>query len=37
MTDYDLGGFHVNLRSKKYQSIRTIDLISIMPDGKILR
>ena len=37
MTDYSLGGFHVNLRPKKYESVRAIDLISITPDGKIIR
>ena len=37
MTDYDLGGFRVNLRSKKYESVRAIDLVSITPDGKIIR
>jgi ABC-type branched-subunit amino acid transport system substrate-binding protein len=37
MTDYDLGGFHVNLRSKKYEMVRTIDLVTITPDGRIVR
>jgi len=37
MSDYDLGGFRVNLRPKKYESVRTIDLVSITPDGKIIR
>lgn len=37
MTDYSLGGFRVNLRPKKYESVRAIDLVSIMPDGKIIR
>jgi len=37
MTDTSLGGFHVNLRPKKYESVRAIDLISITPDGKIIR
>lgn len=37
MTDYSLGGFHINLRPKKYESVRAIDLISITPDGKIIR
>ena len=37
MTDYNLGGFRVNLRPKKYDSVRTIDLVSILPDGKIIR
>lgn len=37
MTDYDVGGFRVNLRPKKYESVRAIDLVSITPDGKIIR
>ncbi|WP_255368736.1 ABC transporter substrate-binding protein [Polaromonas sp. OV174] len=37
MSDYDMGGFRVNLRPKKYESVRAIDLVSITPDGKIVR
>ena len=37
MTDYDMDGFRVNLRPKKYESVRAIDLVSITPDGKIVR
>ena len=37
MTDYDVGGFRVNLRPKKYASVRAIDLISITSGGKIVR
>ena len=37
MTDYDVGGFRVNLRPKKYESVRAIDLISITAGGKIVR
>ena len=37
MTDYDIGGFRVNLWPKKYESVRAIDLVSITPDGKIVR
>ena len=37
MTDYDVGGFRVNLRPKKYESVRAIDLVSIAPDGRIVR
>lgn len=37
MKDYDLGGFRINLRAKKYESIRVIELVSIMADGKIVR
>lgn len=37
MTDYDMSGFRVNLRSKKYESVRAIDLVTITPDGKVVR
>ncbi len=37
MTDYDIGGFRVNLRPKKYESVRVIDLVTITADGKIVR
>ena len=37
MTDYNVGGFRVNLRPRKYESVRVIDLVSITPDGKIVR
>lgn len=37
MTDYDVGGFRVNLRRKKYESVRAIDLVTITPDGKVVR
>ncbi|ABE42745.1 amino acid/amide ABC transporter substrate-binding protein, HAAT family [Polaromonas sp. JS666] len=37
MTDYDVGGFRINLRAKKYESVRAIDLVSITPDGKVIR
>ncbi|MFC5521276.1 ABC transporter substrate-binding protein [Polaromonas jejuensis] len=37
MTDYDVGGFRINLRPKKYESVRVIDLVTITPDGKIVR
>ncbi len=37
MSDYDVGGFRVNLRAKKYESVRAIDLVTITPDGKIVR
>ena len=37
MTDFNLGGFRVNLRPKKYESVRAIDLVSITPEGKIIR
>ena len=37
MTDYDMAGFHVNLKAKKYESVRVIDLVTILPDGKVVR
>lgn len=37
MTDYDVGGFRVNLKAKRYESVRAIDLVTITPDGKIVR
>lgn len=37
MTDYDMSGFRVNLRPKKYESVRAIDLVTITPDGKVVR
>lgn len=37
MTDYDVGGFRINLRAGVRDSIRAIDLVSITPDGKIVR
>ncbi|RYG11952.1 MAG: ABC transporter substrate-binding protein, partial [Burkholderiales bacterium] len=37
MTDYDMGGFRVNLRPKKYESVRAVDLVSITAEGKIIR
>lgn len=37
MTDYDAGGFRINLRAKKYESVRVVDLVTITPDGKVVR
>ena len=37
MTDYDIGGFRVNLKPKKYESVRVIDLVTITPYGKVVR
>jgi branched-chain amino acid transport system substrate-binding protein len=37
MTDLEMSGFRVNLRPKKYESVRAIDLVTITPDGKIVR
>lgn len=37
MTDYNMAGFHVNLKAKKYESVRVIDLVTILPDGKVVR
>jgi len=37
ITDHDVGGFRVNLRAKKYESVRLVDLVTITPDGKVVR
>jgi ABC-type branched-subunit amino acid transport system substrate-binding protein len=37
MTDYDMGGFRINLRAGIRDSVRAIDLVTITPDGKIVR
>lgn len=37
MTDYDMSGFRLNLRPKKYESVRAVDLVTITPDGKVVR
>lgn len=37
MTDAEFGGFRVNLRAKKYESVRAVDLVTITPDGKVVR
>ncbi len=37
MTDYDVGGFRINLRPGLRDNVRSIDLISISADGRVLR
>ncbi len=37
MTDYDIGGFRINLRAGMRDSVRAIDLVTIRPDGKVVR
>jgi ABC-type branched-subunit amino acid transport system substrate-binding protein len=37
MTDYDVGGFRINLRPGLRDATRSIDLISISADGRIVR
>ena len=37
MTDYDVGGFRINLRPGLRDASRNIDLISISADGRVLR
>lgn len=37
MTDYDVGGFRLNLRAGVRDSVRTIDLVTITPDGRVIR
>jgi|JI10StandDraft_1071094.scaffolds.fasta_scaffold413219_1 branched-chain amino acid transport system substrate-binding protein len=37
MTDYDIGGFRINLRAGVRDAVRAIELVSITADGKIIR
>ncbi|MBK8073948.1 MAG: ABC transporter substrate-binding protein [Ramlibacter sp.] len=37
MSDYDVGGFRINLRAGLRDSVRAIDLVTITPDGKVIR
>jgi branched-chain amino acid transport system substrate-binding protein len=37
MTDFDVGGFRINLRAGVRDSVRAIDLVTIRPDGKVVR
>ncbi len=37
MTDYDVGGFRVNLRAGVRDAARTIDLVTVTADGRVLR
>ncbi len=37
MTNYDVGGFIINLRAGVRDSVRAIELISITADGKVIR
>ena len=37
MTDFDMNGLRVNLRPKKYESVRLVDLVTITPEGKVVR
>ena len=37
MTDYDVGGFRINLRAGMRDSVRAIDLVTITADGKVVR
>lgn len=37
MTDYDVGGFRINLRAGVRDSARAIDLVTITADGKVIR
>lgn len=37
MTDFDVGGFRINLRAGVRDSVRAIDLVTITADGKIVR
>jgi branched-chain amino acid transport system substrate-binding protein len=37
MTDYDVGGFRINLRAGVHDSVRAIDLVTITSEGKVVR
>ena len=37
MNNYDVGGFRINLRAGVRDSVRAIDLVTITPDGKVVR
>ena len=37
MTNFEMNGFRINLRPKKYEVVRAIDLLTISPDGKVVR
>ncbi len=37
MTDYDVGGFRVNLRSGVRDALRSIDLVTVTAEGRVLR
>ncbi|WP_048441008.1 ABC transporter substrate-binding protein [Caenimonas sp. SL110] len=37
MNDYDVGGFRINLRAGIRDSVRAVDLVTITPDGKVVR
>ncbi len=37
MTDYDVGGFHVNLRGGVRDGLRAIDIVTVTSDGKVVR
>ena len=37
MTNFDMNRFRVNLRPKKYESVRAEDLVTVTPEGKVVR
>lgn len=37
MTDWDVGGFRINLRAGVRDAVRSIDLVTIRPDGRVVR
>ena len=37
MTNFDMNGLRVNLRPAKYESVSAVDLVTITPDGKVVR
>ena len=37
MSDYDVGGFRINLRAGVRDALRTVDLVTITADGRVIR
>jgi ABC-type branched-subunit amino acid transport system substrate-binding protein len=37
MADYDVGGFRVNLRAGVREAVRSIDLVTLTPEGRVVR
>jgi hypothetical protein len=37
MNDYDVGGFRINLRPPQRDSSRSVDLVYITAEGRVLR
>ena len=37
VTDVSISGFMINPRPQKYELFRAVDLVTITPDGKVMR